>query len=326
MINLVYNEMVKLAGKRRLLVVTFIIAILISLFTYAQLRQAEENRKRFGDVDWRIALEQQLAGWENRVSSGRTSEEAGENLKVRIEQQRYYLDHNINPSEPGAPTFVRGFVGNGINLLLPLMMMIIAADIVSSEYSAGTIKVLLTRKVKRWRILLSKYLALTLCVSLIITIFGLLATLISGAVFGFKGWEAPVLTGFTVTGGVLDASGVHSLPQWQYIIMELGLAWFVSLVVATITFMLSVLFRSTAAVMGVMLACLIAGTILSSMVASWESAKYLFMVNLQLIQYLEDAAPPIEGMSLGFSLLVLLVWGAAALTVAFAAFTRRDVY
>ncbi|MFC0334903.1 ABC transporter permease [Paenibacillus sepulcri] len=324
--NLVYNEMVKLTGKRRLLVVAFIIAILISLFTYAQLRQAEENRKRFGDVDWRLALEQQLAGWENRLSSGRASEDDGENLKVRIEQQRYYLDHNINPSEPGAPTFVRGFVENGINLLLPLMMMIVAADIVSSEYSAGTIKVLLTRKVMRWRILLSKYLALTLSVSLIITLFGLLSTLISGVVFGFQGWTAPVLTGFSVSNGLLDASGVHTLPQWQFIIMELGLAWFVSLIVATITFMLSVLFRSTAAVMGVMLACLIAGTILSAMVESWESAKYLFMVNLQLIGYLEEAAPPVEGMSLGFSLLVLLVWGASALAVAFITFTKRDVY
>jgi ABC-2 type transport system permease protein len=116
------------------------------------------------------------------------------------------------------------------------------------------------------------------------------------------------------------------LPQWQYIVMELGLAWFVSIVVATITFMLSVLLRSTAAVMGTMLACLIAGTILSTMIASWESAKYLFMVNLQLIDYFEDAAPPIPGMSLGFSMLVLLVWGAVALIVSFVYFTRRDVY
>ncbi len=326
MINLVYNEMIKLMGKRRLVVVVLILTILISLFTYAQYRQAEENQKRFGNVDWRVALEQRIAGWENRLTSSRTSEESKEELQIRIAQQRYYLDYDINPSEPGAPTFVRGFVDNGISLLLPLMMMVIAADLVSSEHSAGTIKVLLTRSVRRWRILLSKYWALTLSVSLIITMFGLLSAGISGLVFGFQGWTAPVLTGFSVTDGQLDATRLHLVPQWQYILMELGLAWFVSLVVATITFMLSVLVRSTAAVMGIMLACLIAGTILSAMVASWESAKYLFMVNLELIDYLEDAAPPIEGMSLGFSLLVLLVWGASALAISFISFTRRDVY
>jgi ABC-2 type transport system permease protein len=326
LINLIYNEMVKLTGKKRLVVVSVIIAILISLFTYAQYRNAEENRKRFGNVDWRTALEQRIANWENRMNSSRTTEESREELEQRIAQQRYYLEYDVNPSEPGAPTFVRGFVENGINLLLPLMMMVVAADLVSSEHSGGTVKVLLTRPVRRWRILLSKYLALVLSVSFIITVFGLLALAISGPVFGMKGWSAPVLTGFSVGGGALDASRVHMVPQWQFILMELGLAWYVSMVVATITFMLSVLFRSTAAVMGVMLACLIAGTILNAMVASWESAKYLFMVNLELIGYLQDAAPPVEGMSLGFSMLVLLGWGAAALAVSFISFTRRDVF
>lgn len=326
MINLVYNEMVKLTGKRRLIVVGLIIAVLISVFTYAQYRQAEENRKRFGDINWRAALEQRIAGWENRMNSSRTTEDARKELEIRVAQQRYYLDHDINPSEPGAPTFVRGFVENSIGLLLPLMMMVIAADLVSAEYGAGTIKALLTRSVKRWRILLSKYLALLLSVSLIILLFGLLSAVISGLVFGFRGWTAPVLMGFSVQDGQLDASSVRKVPQWLFIWMELGLAWFVSVVVATITFMLSVLVRSTAAVMGIMLSCLIAGTILSSMVESWQSAKYLFMINLQLIDYLQQASPPIEGMSLGFSLLVLLVWGAAALVVSFVSFTRRDVY
>lgn len=326
MTNLVFNEMLKLTGKRRLLVIALILGILISVFTYAQYRQAEENRKRFGDVNWRVAMEQRIASWQNRITSSRTPEATRKELEIRMNQQKYYLEYNVNPSEPGAPTFVRGFVKSGINLLLPLMMMIIAADLVSSEHSAGTMKVLLTHSVRRWRILLSKYLALLLSVSLIITLFALLSAVISGLVFGFQGWGAPVLTGFKVSGGQLDASGMHLVPQWQYILMELGLAWFVSAVVATITFMFSVLVRSTAAVMGIMLACLIAGTILSTMVASWESAKYLFMVNLQLISYLEDAAPPVEGMSLGFSLLVLLIWGSAALIISFVSFTRRDVY
>ncbi|WP_127588378.1 ABC transporter permease [Paenibacillus koleovorans] len=326
MINLVYNEMVKVNGKRRLVVVALIIGVLISVFTYAQFRQAEENQRRFGSVDWRVALEQRIASWENRMNSTRTDEASKAELKIRIEQHQYYLDYNVNPSEPGAPTFVRGFVENGIQLLLPLLMMIVAADLVSSEHSAGTVKVLLTRPVRRWRILLSKYLALLLSVSIIILLFALLSTVISGSIFGFQGWTAPVITGFAVVGEALDATRAHLVPQWQYILMELGLAWYVSVVVATITFMLSVLVRTTAAVMGIMLACLIAGTILNSMVASWESAKYLFMVNLELIDYLEDAAPPVEGMSLGFSMLVLLVWGASALTVAFVSFTRRDVY
>ena len=62
------------------------------------------------------------------------------------------------------------------------------------------------------------------------------------------------------------------------------------------------------------------------MVSSWESAKYFFMVNLKLTDYLNGIAPPIDGMTLLFSLIVLLVWWAAALFVSFFVFTKKDVY
>jgi ABC-2 type transport system permease protein len=61
------------------------------------------------------------------------------------------------------------------------------------------------------------------------------------------------------------------------------------------------------------------------MVSSWESAKYLFMVNLETIIYLTGSLPPIEGMDLAFSLAVLTVWALAALAVAFAVFVRKDM-
>ncbi|HWO95063.1 MAG TPA: ABC transporter permease [Bacillus sp. (in: firmicutes)] len=326
MINLLQNEMIKLVAKKRIVVVTVIMAVLIAMFTYAQYKETERLKEKLGTTDWRTSLQQQIVDTQNRLSGSRISDEWRKQLQIRVTQQQYYLDHNINPAEPGAPTFVRVFVENSIQLLLPLMIMVIAADLVSSEHSIGTVKLLLTRPVKRWKILLSKYITLVFSVSLIMLLFGLLSYLISGLVFGFKGWVAPVLTGFTIEGGELNTSAVHLVPQWQYLLMEFGLTWFVSLVVGTFSFMLSVLIRSTAAGMGVMLACLISGTILSSMVSSWESAKYLFMVNLDLTAYLRGAAPPIEGMSLGFSLAVLSIWGAAALFVSFIVFIRQDVY
>jgi ABC-2 type transport system permease protein len=324
--NLIFNEWIKLSGKKRLLVILLIVAALVGIFTYAQYQAAIEFEKRFGKVDWREALELRIEGWESRMKSPRVSEEDIRELSLRIAQNQYYLDNDINPAETGAPTFVRNLIENSTNLLLPLLVMIIAADLVSSEHSAGTIKVLLTRPIRRWKILLSKYITLMMAVSLIVMLFTALAAAISGAVFGFAGWDAPVLTGFSSSDGELLTNAVRSIPQWQYIVLEVGLAWAVCMTVATISFMLSVIIRSTAAGMGVMLAALIAGLILQELVASWESAKYLFMVNLELIDYLEEAVPPIAGMNLEFSLTVLAVWAAAALIVSFAVFTRRDVY
>jgi len=326
LINLVYNEMLKLVRKKRILVIILIVAALIPLFTYAQFRVTQTVEEKLGTTDWRATLQQQIIDTQNRLSSSRISDEWRKQIEIRLAQQQYYLDHDINPAVPGAPTFTRGFLDQAISLFLPLMVMVIAADLVSSEFSGGTIKLLLTRPIKRWKILFSKYITLILAVSFMIFVVGVLSSAISGLVFGYGGWAMPVLTGFTVVGGELVTSQVALVPQWEYLLMEFGLVWFVCLVIGTLSFMLSILLRSTAAGMGVMLATLIAGAILTNMASSWESAKYLFMLNLQLTDYLAGMAPPVEGMTLGFSLLVLSVWGLAGLLTSFLVFTRRDVY
>ncbi|CAG9606353.1 ABC transporter permease [Pseudoneobacillus rhizosphaerae] len=326
MINLVHNEMLKIVRRKKLVYVALIIAVLVSLFTYAQFKEIERRIERVGSIDWRTTLQQQIIDTQNRLTSSGISEEWKGQLSLRIQQQQYYLDHNVNPMEPGAPTFTRTFAENSITLFLPLMVMVIAADLVSSERSAGTIKLLLTRPVKRWKILLSKYVALILSVSIIIFMYGFLSYMISGIVFGYQGWSAPILTGFTSEAGELITSSAQMIPQWQYLFMEFSLVWFVAVIVGTITFMLSVLIRSTPVGMGVMLAALISGAILSNMVSSWETAKYFFMINLDLTAYLAGNAPPIEGMTLGFSLVVLTISGLVAILISFIVFIKQDVY
>lgn len=326
MINLVHNELIKIVRKKRLYVILAIVAVLVALFTYAQMKEVKSLQERLGTTDWRSQLQQDIVNTQNRLNSSSITDEFREFLQIRVSQQEYYLEHDVDPSAPGAPTFMRMFVENSVDLLMPLMVVVVVGDLVSSELSGGTIKMLLTRPVKRWRILMSKFLTMILAVSFIVLSLGLLSYLISGAVFGYSGWTMPILTGFTTSGENLDTTNVHLIYQWQYLLMELGLTWFVGITVGSITLMLSVLMRSTAAVTGVMLATLISGPILANMVSSWESAKYLFMVNLRITSYISGGAPPIQGMTLGFSMIVLSIWGIAALLVAFITFSRRDVY
>jgi ABC-2 type transport system permease protein len=324
--KLIQNEMMKLIAKKRLIVIGIIIAVLVALFTYAQFKEIETQREKLGTDDWRTMLQGRIIDQQNRLGSNRLSDEWRKQIQISLQQNQYYLDHDINPSEPGAPTFMRMFLENSIEMFIPLMVMVIASDIVSSEHSLGSIKLLLTRPVRRWKVLLSKYITLGLAVSLIVAMAGILSYLISGLVFGYKGWGAPVLTGFNVTDAGLNTASVKLIEQWQFLLMDFGLVWLVAVVVGTLAFMLSVLIRSTAAGMGVMLAALISGAILNNMVSSWESAKYFFMVNLRLTNYMTGSPPPIEGMTLSFSMLVLLVWWAVALVVSFIVFTRKDVY
>ena len=323
LLPLIHNETLKIWKKKRFYVVIAVLLVLIPVFTYAQLKISQNNAKNF--KDWRNQLVQQISDYTNTLSSDRIPEEWKRYRRITVQQLQYYLDHDVNPNSPDGVTFTRGFMENSVTLFYPLLVLAIASDLVSGERSTGTIKMLLTRPVKRWKILLSKLIALTLYVSLIIVVSGLLCYLISGLFFGYGGWGIPIFTGFQINGSNVDSTYVHALPQWEYLFMQSGLIWFSSMTVAVLALMVSVLVRSTSASIVTMMAAVIAGTILSSMSSSWHTAKYVFAVNLQLTTYLEGSPPPIEGMTLVFSLATLAVWAVVALIVSFGVFTKQDI-
>jgi ABC-2 type transport system permease protein len=323
--GLVENETIKLIKRKRFLLVVVILAVLVSLFAYGQKVTQERLFERVGTTDWRPILKQQIADWQNRLKSPYIPEDRKNNYQIRIEQAKYDLEHDINPTAPGSATFVRTFMDLSIGLLLPLLIVTLSADLVSSEWGEGTIKLLLTRPVPRYKILLSKFVTLFLFVSLTVVASAVISAGIGGIFFGWSGWEMPVATGFRIVQGQLDTSHAFNVPQWEYILESYGLGFVVALVVGIVTCMVSVLVRSTAAAMGIMLAAIIGGNILANLSTSWTAIKYLFVVNLNLTGYLSGQSPPIEGMTLPFSLAVLLLTAVVATGIAFWVFVRRDV-
>jgi len=324
LLALVQNEVVKIWKKRRFAVIVLILLILIPVFVYAQMKVVQNSLDKFKS-DWRAELQTRITDNTRSLGSDRIPEEWKQWRRALVQQLQYYLDHDINPNTPDAVTFTRGFMDNAVAMFIPLMVLAVASDLVSGERSTGTIKMLLTRPVRRWRILLAKWIALMLYVSLIIVVTTVLCYLISGLAFGYQGWGSPIFVGFEVRGDHVDTSTVHAVTQAEYLLMQTGLIWFACMTVANLALMVSVLVRSTAASFVTMMAAVIAGAILTNMASSWKSAKYLFNVNLQLTTYLQGTPPPIEGMTLGFSLAVLGIWGLAGLVVSFVVFTRQDI-
>lgn len=323
-IGLVRNETEKMIKKKRFYVVLLVLLVLVPVFSYAQMKQAESKREKYG-TDWRREVQQAITDNQNSLGSDRVPEEWKKYRQVYIQQMKYYLEHDVNPAAPGGVTFTREFLDNAATLFIPLLIMGLGSDIVSAERTTGTIKMLLTRPVRRWKILLSKLITLLMFVSLTVLAVFVICYLISGMFFGYKGFQLPVFTGFRLDGASVDLSSVHAVPQWKYLFMQAGLVWYVGVVVAILALMVSVLVRSTAASIIIMMSSLIAGNILTNMASAWTSAKYLFMVNLGLTDYLSGTPVPIEGMSLGFSLLVLGIWAACSLVVSFLVFTKQDI-
>ncbi|KPV58302.1 ABC transporter permease, partial [Paenibacillus sp. A3] len=121
---LVKNECIKMIKKKRLLVVLLILAAIIPMFTYAQMKVAENNRKQFGTTDWRVEQRQKIVDYTRSLSSGRVPGEWKQWGRVEGKLARYYLGKDVNPGEPDGVTFTREFVKNAVNLFIPLMVMV----------------------------------------------------------------------------------------------------------------------------------------------------------------------------------------------------------
>jgi len=318
---LVENEVLKLLKRRRFRVVLLILIALIGIIVFGQSRIRERDRS----VDWRVHTQERVARMQSWLRSGRGPTTGLRWTRFEVARLQYHLDRNMDPDAMSGPLFVRAFANVSSHLLFPLLALIFASDIVSSEFAQGSIKLLLTRPVSRTRVLASKLVALVLAVTLTVLLGGLVAYGFGSLAYGLKGWGAPILTGFRAGGDTLDVSTVRAVTLWQDVVVVYGLAWFSALAVGMLGFLTSVLLRSTAAAMGTMFAALIAGSILPFVAATWETQKYLFVTNLPLPDYYSGAPPPIPGITVGFSVVVLAAWAAAALVVAFAVFARRDV-
>ncbi|HET7451555.1 MAG TPA: ABC transporter permease [Thermoanaerobaculia bacterium] len=319
------NEMLKVFRRRRFRVVVLILVALTAMFAYGSWRSRQREMARYGPRDWRGETQRRIVEMQNQLRSRQLPDSYRRWMTFETSRLQYSLDHGFDPNAATGPFFSRHFIVAASFLLLPLLVTLFASDLVSSELSEGTIKVLLTRPVRRERILASKALALFACITITVVLAAVVSYIFGSIAFGFRGWGAPTLTGFQPSASGLDVSAVRQVPLWQDAIRVYGLGWYAAIVVGAVSLLLSVIFRTTAAAMGTMLAVLIAGTILPRFATGWDFAKYLFPTNLPLPDYYSGTPPPIPGMTVGSSVVNLAVWGAAALVAAFVVFTRRDV-
>jgi ABC-2 type transport system permease protein len=319
---LVQNETLKVLRRKRFALVIGILFAILAVVGYSQYRQLNWRAHR----NWRADIQQRIASYQNTLRRARINENWQRSLRAEINRLQFYLDHDIEPDRPTAPLFVRSFANVAGFLLLPLLIAVLGSDIVSAESAEGTDKLLLTRPVRRWKVLAAKLVTLWIFATLTLLSGALISYAVAAAILPRGGWAAPTFTGFQVARGAFRFDAVRQLPLWKDTLIAYGLEWYALITVATIALMLSVLFRTSAAAIGTMLAALIGGTILTRISPDWTTGKYLFVGALPLADYYTGQPPPYEEMTMAFCIALLGVWAVGAVIVAFAIFTRRDVF
>lgn len=195
------------------------------------------------------------------------------------------------------------FSAAAFGTFLTILIITMTAGIVSSEYSSGTIKFLLIRTQSRNQILASKYVAVFVYM-LSIYSFAFVATLISAMSF----------TSY-------NATSAH----WDQIITTLCYSFVYSLAYVTITFMIGILTRSSAATIGLSMTLIAFENLFIMILTRYEISKYFIITNLNLSMYNEGSKPVFAGMTLQFSLLIIFVYLALFLAASFVTFKKRDV-
>ena len=199
-----------------------------------------------------------------------------------------------------------------------ILTVILAAGMVASEFGKGTIKFLLITPAARWKILLAKYCSLLINMGLffILLLFG---NLLFGILFcGGGDFFLPILT---AAGGEIKRSSPILLLLGNYLLELVGI-----LVMSTLAFMISSLFRNAGAAVGISLLIMYGGNTVNSILAlvGADWGRYLIFANINLSQILRGVSV-FPHQNIGTAIVVLLLHMVVFLWTAFDAFDRKEI-
>ncbi|WP_442600419.1 ABC transporter permease [Neobacillus sp. D3-1R] len=275
----------------------------------------EKVTSKDDQANWKTSLQQQTQQMEQSLKDGHVPKMMVETIKKDIAINQYRIEHDLDPFGHGAWENVvddAAIVG-----VVTLFTIIIAGGSVASEFSWGTIKLLLIRPVNRAKILFSKYIATFIFALILLLILFVLSFIVGGALFGFDTLSNPHLS--------YQAGKVVESNMFIHAIQVYGLACVNLLMMVTFAFMISTIFRSSSLSIGLAIFLMFTGVQVTGILATkFDWAKYILFANVDLTRYI-DGVPFVEGMTMTFSVVMLIVYFIVFNGLTWFIFKKRDV-
>ncbi|MBA2943133.1 DUF2705 family protein [Paenibacillus sp. CGMCC 1.16610] len=309
MLNLIQNEQMKIYRRLRTWILGLLLIVIVVLAGLVYHPGTDAGDK------WKVSAVETIEHNKKELENKDLPDKFKQEMKEEIALQQYMLDHNYPPTDY---TLWGGAIrASGIILVVTLFTVIIAGDMVAGEFTWGTIKLLLIRPASRAKILLSKYITtLLFAVTLLIVLF-ITALIVNGFLYGFQNLGIPHLK--------VDAGGqVHEGSMLVFTLATYGLKLIELVMIVTLAFMISTVFRSASLAIGISIFIMFAGQIITMLLLRYSWGKYFLFANTDLTPYLKGQ-PLAEGMTLGFSIIVLIVYFLLFILLSWEIFRRRDV-
>lgn len=202
--------------------------------------------------------------------------------------------------------------------IIGLLIIVVAGSSVASEFSQGTIKFLLINPVKRWKILMAKYFTVISLGYIMLALLYLVMIPAIGVFIGFDGISAPYL--YVDNGTVCSISSFLRVAQ-IYLLNSVSI-----IIMATLAFAISSLFRSSAFSIGITVFLMLAGNTIVSVLKMFNQdwARYLVFSNTDLAS-IAEGTPIFAQQSLSFAIIVLIAHMTVFILTAWDGFVKREV-
>lgn len=310
MLNLIQNEQMKIYRRLRTWILGLLLIVIVVLAALVSHPGAD-----VGNDQWKVRATENIEHNKKELENVDLPKKFKEDAQEEIALQQYMLDHNIPPEDN---TLWGGALrASGMIILVTLFTVIIAGDMVAGEFTWGTIKLLLIRPASRAKILLSKYITTLLFAATLLVLMFITALIVNGFLYGFQSLGLPHLT--------IDAKGqVHEGSMLLFTLSTYGLKLIELVMIVTLAFMISTVFRSSSLAIGLSIFIMFAGQVIAMLLLRYSWGKYFLFANTDLTPYLQGQ-PLAEGMTLGFSIVVLIVYFLVFNLLSWEIFRRRDV-
>jgi len=244
-----------------------------------------------------------------------------ESAKKRNQENWYYLENNIKPLNTvrEMPYTTRLSMNNVyfMGIIALIITAIMCGGIVANEHKTGSIRLLLTKPFKRWKILLSKLLV-TILMFLLIYLMGIIVTyLLSGILYGFNDFTIPLL--------VNNSGSISTISYIGFTCVNILKSIVIIILLINLLFAMASITLHTPITLSIILILIFILTFIPYVITFNNSFTYfpIFLLNFHEVIYSGNNA--FANLNINTSILYSLIYSIVILGITFVIYCKRDV-
>jgi ABC-2 type transport system permease protein len=300
-----------------------------------------KNTPSEDDPNWRINVEETINILKEQLNGLPNDSGEKEEIRKNLLEYQELLNKDIRPMSEMSPKginmlgYLIAFLGS---LFTAIIVIIISSDTVSSECTPPTLKMLLTRPVKRGKVLASKFITAFATSCIVIIGIEIIASVIMGLIFGFGDPAYPMVAGtdykITTVNAMIGKEAIavfnSSYLSTIFSVLLKSLLLQVLYIMAATSFflMISTLVKSSSASIAISIVLLVSINILKVIPYVKPVLPFLFMTYGNTttvitgeikISTLSSLPSPI------FVVLIFLAWTIIPYIISHLNFTKKDI-